>query len=449
MENKYLSFGRKLAYGSGDFASNLAFTFVSSFILIYLTDTVGLDSKIIGILMMISKLLDGVTDVFFGTLIDKTHSKMGKARPWMFWSTFPLGICVVLQFATPNAAVNLQYAYFFVIYTLMNAVFYTANNISYSAMSALITKNTNERVQLGVFRFIFALISAITISSITMGLVNTFGGGTAGWRMIAIIYAVALMVINTVSVLCVKEIPTESNDNEKVSFFNNLKYLTKNKYYLMILGIYILQNAMGGISNGVGIYFMAYVLGDGSLLGLFSMVGMLPMIIGLAFTPMLVKKWGMYKVNLIGMLVGMVICIPTAIAGLNKAIFPMLVFMMIRGFFFSPLTGTLTAIIAETSNYTRLKDNVQVDGVMFSCSSMGVKLGGGIGSAICGWLLAAGGYNGLAEIQTTSALNMITFMYVLVPPILYGLMTLIVWRLDIEKANKELSEKSEILPALN
>ena len=86
---KYMKWWQKLGYGAGDFGSNYALTFVTSFALIYMTDAVGLSAGIVGTLIMISKFLDGVTDVLFGTLMDRTRTKMGKARPWMFWSTFP------------------------------------------------------------------------------------------------------------------------------------------------------------------------------------------------------------------------------------------------------------------------------------------------------------------------------------------------------------------------
>ena len=94
-EKKYLNMGQKLAYGSGDLASNFAYTFVSGFVLMYLTNSVGLNSAVIGTLMLVSKMFDGFTDVMFGTLIDRTHSRMGKARPWMFWSTFLLAVCLI------------------------------------------------------------------------------------------------------------------------------------------------------------------------------------------------------------------------------------------------------------------------------------------------------------------------------------------------------------------
>ena len=98
-EKKYLKWYQKLAYGSGDLASNCSYGLVSSFVLLYLTGTLGLDSAIIGSLMLASKVLDGISDVIFGTLIDRTHSKLGKARPWMLFGQVGVSLCLFLLFA--------------------------------------------------------------------------------------------------------------------------------------------------------------------------------------------------------------------------------------------------------------------------------------------------------------------------------------------------------------
>ena len=88
MEKTYLKWYNKVGYGSGDIAGNVIYALLSSFVMIYLTDTVGLNAGVVGTLMMFSKLFDGVTDIFFGSMIDKTHTRMGKARPWMFGGFF-------------------------------------------------------------------------------------------------------------------------------------------------------------------------------------------------------------------------------------------------------------------------------------------------------------------------------------------------------------------------
>ena len=118
--------------------------------MVYLTDTVGLASGIVGTLIAVSKLFDGFTDVFFGSLIDKTHSRLGKARPWMIYGYIGCAITLVACFAVPaGMGKAAQYTWFFIAYTLLNGVFYTANNIAYSALPSLITKNSKERVQMG------------------------------------------------------------------------------------------------------------------------------------------------------------------------------------------------------------------------------------------------------------------------------------------------------------
>ena len=141
---------------------------------------------IVGTLIAVSKLLDGVTDIFFGSLIDKTHSKMGKARPWMLYGYIGCAITLVAIFAIPtNLGQFAQYAWFLIAYTLLNAVFYTANNMAYSALTALITKNSAEQVEMGSYRFMFAFATSLLIQSITLGAVTALGGGAAGWRTVA------------------------------------------------------------------------------------------------------------------------------------------------------------------------------------------------------------------------------------------------------------------------
>lgn len=179
-EKKYLKWYQKVAYGAGDLASNCSYGLVSSFVLLYLTGTMGLNSGIIGTLMLLSKVLDGISDVIFGTLIDRTHSRLGKARPWMLYGQIGVSACLFLVFAIPNGSPVMQYAYFFVMYTALNAVFYTANGIAYSSLTALITKNNNERVQLGSIRFMFAVVTNIVMGFCVTNMVEQFGGGAAG-----------------------------------------------------------------------------------------------------------------------------------------------------------------------------------------------------------------------------------------------------------------------------
>ncbi len=449
MEDKrYLKWYNKVGYGSGDLAANCIYGLLTSFVLIYLTDTVGLDAGIVGTLIMFSKFADGITDVFFGNLIDKTHSKLGKARPWMLWSEIGNSILLVAVFAIPESLGDTaKYAYFFIAYTLLNAIFYTANNIAYASLTSLITKNGNERVQMGSIRFMFSLATNLIVASITVGLVSKFGGGATGWRTVALIYAVIALVVNTVSVFSVKELSEEelsqgvetakNAPQEKISFGETFKLLVANKYFLMIAAFYILMYVQTGIA-GIGIYYMTYVIGNPAMLGTFSMAQMLPMVIGLAFTPALVKKFkGMYKVNFYGYTLAIVFRIGFIIGGYIGNIPMMLISSAIAGLCTSPVTGDINAVISAAAEYTVRTKGKHIEGAMFSCSSLGIKVGGGLGSAISGMLLAASGYVANAPQQAPSTINMLNFMYLWFPMISIVLISVIMYFLKVEKANAD------------
>jgi GPH family glycoside/pentoside/hexuronide:cation symporter len=448
-EKTYLSWYNKIGYGSGDIAGNVIYALLSAFVMIFLTDTVGMNAGVVGTLIAVSKLFDGVSDIFFGSLIDKTNSRMGKARPWMLYGYFGCAVCLVGIFYIP-AGVNpaALYAWFFIAYTLLNAGFYTANNIAYSALTALITKNNNERVQMGSIRFMFAFGTSMLIQTITVGLVAHFGGGAAAWRTVAIIYAIVGVLSNTFSVMSVKELsPEELADGEavqetaaeeKYTLIDAFKLLIQNKYYLMICASYILMQIYTSTLN-MGIYYMTYVLKNANLLGVFSWAINIPMIIGLLFTPVLVAKFGgMYKLNLMGYTVGTIGRLGVVIAGYLGSVPLMLACTAVAAIGMSPLQGDMNALIATCSEYTYLTHGKRVDGTMYSCTSLGTKLGGGIGTALAGWLLALSGYVGGAAEQTASTMNMLHIMYLWMPMIFNLLITLILTRLNVEKANEEL-----------
>lgn len=450
-EKRYLKWYNKVGYGAGDIAGNVVYAFLSSFVMIYLTNTIGLSAGIVGTLIAVSKLFDGVTDVFFGSMIDKTKSRMGKARPWMLYGYIGCAVTLAAIFAIPvNMGETAQYAWFFIAYTLLNAVFYTANNIAYSALTALVTKNSRERVEMGSYRFIFAFSTSLVIQSVTIKFVSALGSGAAAWRTVAIIYAVIGLIVNTVSALSVKELPEEELNesggtvDEKYSLIEAAKLLFSNKFYIMICVTYILQQIYTAMIN-MGIYYMTYILLNENLYPVFSWAINIPLIIALIITPALVARWkGIYKLNLVGYAVGTLGRALVVVAGYLGSVPLMLVFTAIAAFGMGPWQGDMNAVIANCSEYTYLTKHKRVDGTMYSCTSLGVKLGGGLGIAITGWLLEFSGFDGTAAVQSASCMNMLYFMYLWLPAIIALLMTLIMSRMNVEKANEELiSKKAE------
>ena len=451
-EKKYLKWYNKVGYGSGDIAGNVVYAFLTSFVMIYLTETVGLASGIVGTLIAFSKLLDGFTDVFFGSLIDKTHSKLGKARPWMLYGYIGCAVTLVACFAVPTSlGKTAQYTWFFLAYTLLNGIFYTANNIAYSALTSLITKNSKERVQMGSYRFIFAFSTSLIIQSITVAFVDVCGGGAAAWRFVAIIYALIGLVVNTISGLSVKELPEEElnsgieNDEEKkYGLVQAFKLLVKNKYYMMICGTYILQQLYSAMI-GAGIYYCTWVLKNKNLFGVFAWAVNIPLIIALIFTPTLVGKWkGMYKLNKRGYILATIARALVIVAGYMGSVPLMMLFTAVAALGQGPWQGDMNAVIAECSEYTYLTQGKRVDGTMYSCTSLGIKIGGGIGTAIVGWLLEISGYVGTNATQPTSAITMLQVMYLWLPFVFEILITILLSKMNVEAANEKLRREKGI-----
>ena len=249
--------------------------------------------------------------------------------------------------------------------------------------------------------------------------------------------------------MSVKELSAEELDEtddkdlqeqeEKYTMVQAAKMLFTNKYYLMICGTYVGTQLYASMLN-MGVYFMKNVLGDEGLLGDFSLAINIPLIIGLLITPYLVKKFnGMYKINLIGYVVAIIGRALVIVAGYMHNIPLMLVFTAVAAFGTSPLQGDLNALIASCSEYTFLTKGKRIDGTMYSCSSFGIKVGGSIGTAMCGWLLDSAGFIEQAAVQTASAMNMLHIVYLWLPLVMTVIVTLILSRLNVEKANEKLS----------
>ena len=443
-EKKYLKWYHKVGYGSGDIAGNCVYALLTAFMMIYLTDTVGLSMGIVSTLIAASKIFDGVTDFFFGKMIDNTNTRMGKARPWMLWPYIGCAITLVTCFSIPTSwGQTAQYIFFFLAYTLLNAVFFTANNIAYASLTALITRNTSERVQIGSLRFIFAFATKIVIEAVTIFAVTWLGGGVAGWRAIAIIYAVIGLITNTISVFSVKELPEadkeleeERREEHQLTFLQSFKFLLKNKYYVIICSSYILTQLYASVI-GMGTYYAKYILGNEEIFSTLSLAINITMVVALTILPVVIKKLGgMYKLNILGYLIAFAGRIGVMVAAYMGSLPLMLAFTALATVGIAPLQGDLNALIACCSEYTTLTTGHRLEGMMYSCSSLGIKVGGALGTAISGWLLAAAGYIKNAAVQVPSAVNMLNFLYLWMPIILCAAVAFLLVFLRVEKANE-------------
>ncbi|MFB7893616.1 MFS transporter [Microbacterium sp. NPDC056044] len=435
---------KKLAYAAGDFGGNYTWTFVSSFALFYLTTVVGLAAAMVGTLMLIARLLDGVTDIVIGGLIDKTRSRRGKARPWLFWSTFPLAISQIMLFNIPAGLNEFgRYAWFFVVYTLLGAFFYTASNLAYTTLLSLVTTDNRTRVSLTSFRVIGALVAVMILTSTTPSLVEAFGGGQLGWGLVATIYAGIFVVFTLITYFAVKELPAEvlaegiePPKETAALFWKRFALLLKNHYFWLLVTFFLVNYVAAGLGQASSFYYATYVLNDPSAIGLTTIVSLLPMVILLPFMPALAARISIRWSCVIGGLLGVV---GSGIALANNGSVPILLIgLAIGALGQAPIFAGIYTLVASTAENIHLKSGVRNEGTVFACVTIGVKVGSGVGVAIAGWMLSAGSFDATAAVQGPATIAAISAIFLLVPFILSIAKVPLLWAITVERANRRL-----------
>ena len=169
-----LSIKEKIGYALGDGAANIAWRGVSTFLFVFYTDVFGLNPAVVGLLMLIARFSDGIIDVLMGIVCDRTNSKYGKFRPWILWTAIPLGITLSLLFTSPNLDPTGKIIYAYATYLLFFLI-YTANNIPYGALMAVMTGDDKERTSLGSYRMVGAFVGGMLVQGALLFLVAYFG----------------------------------------------------------------------------------------------------------------------------------------------------------------------------------------------------------------------------------------------------------------------------------
>ena len=187
----------KIAYGGGDLASNLILVLSSTFVTFFYTDALGLNAAIIGMIMMVSRFLDGTSDIIMGFIVDKTRSKHGKARPWLLWLAIPITVSLILMFTVPQTGDFGKYVYVAITYNLVTTILYTAINIPYGALTSLMSRDQDQRMVINIFRMTMAQIGSLIINAITLPIVNSLGGSgdQKSWIITSVIYGSAALIL--------------------------------------------------------------------------------------------------------------------------------------------------------------------------------------------------------------------------------------------------------------
>jgi len=430
----------KLSYSVGDVAQNLVQTPLTAFLLFYLTDLVGIGAAIAGTILLFGQLLNGLTDLVIGYLIDKTETRWGKVRPWILFTAVPMAAFFVMSFSVPAALDQTgKIIWIAVAYAAVVAVFFTASNIAYSALLSVITPDPRARITLSSFRFFAAVLTILVVSSVTLPAITALGGGQTAWTTLASIYGAIMVATMAIVFFGTKErvAPQGEHSSTKQPARVLFRSIFRNKYFFVVIGLFICFFVFNGVTQASGVYFAGDVLGDPNVYGLLSIAGLIPVLVGIPFMPVAFRRFGKRRLFLLGsgvMLVGSLI----PLLGPDKLAI-VLAGQLVRGVGGVPFAVGLFAIVADVVDYGEYRFGVRADGLTYSAVTIGLKAGSGIGAGLTGWVLAAGGYAAGAT-QSAAAISSIVALYLYIPAALVVVIGILASLFTIERHESAIRE---------
>lgn len=444
---RYLKTWQYLTYGSGNAGIVLSANFITNFIIIFIAKCyLSMDVGIVGTLMLVAKLLDGVTDFIFGAIMDRCHSKYGKARPWLIGGAVPLGISGILLFFIPETGGWLPYAYFFVFYLMYNAVSYTIVMLSYNAMNALITKIDSERVTMNVVSYTVVLFANILINSLTLGTVEALGNTASSWRIVMTAFTTIGTILILLSGLTVKELPQDDETNShahalpKHSLGDDLRSVFKNPYFIWAILYAVVVNFVLTSNLSLSLYYCEINLKDINIYSSLSVVVLLACLPGLFVAPKIVAKLGTFKCNVfvsLFMVVLILLSLPFAFMDtVNRPLF--YVIFCIRFLPFGVLCASIAPIVPSLVRYSYLQTGKHLEGLLYSSSSIGGKISSGIAAAMPGWILSGIGYVADATAQSEATVAGMNFWFYALPIISGILIVFVFSKLNVETGIQKL-----------
>ena len=430
--------GERVSYGLGDFGCNIIYTAMSAFLLFYYTDYAGVSAFAVGAIMMISRVFDGISDLIMGVIVDRTKSRFGKARPWLLRMCVPFAIAGVLLFSVPSTWSDTpKLIYVFITYNLVSTVIYTAINVPYSALNALMTPDPYERSVLSIFRNLLATAGTLTINTFTLPLVEFFGDNPAAWTKTFMVFGVVAIIAFMINFLGTKErvvsvSDMQNGEHKDVPFIAGVKALFVNKYWILMTLMLALFFLMYAINGGSTVYYAKDILGDKDLVATINGIFNVVQILGMFFIAMLVKKYGKRNIFALGLVLDIVGIL--FLHYLHSEMWMIVVSSLIRGIGNACGGATMWAMVSDTIDYGEWKTGYRTEGLVNSACSFGWKIGNGLGSALLGLILEIGGYVGTAAVQSAEALEAIEFSFIWVPVMVYvsGLVIMYFFKLDKE-----------------
>nr|WP_321411986.1 MFS transporter [uncultured Carboxylicivirga sp.] len=460
-----ISLGEKIGYSLGDLAANLVFQTLITYLAFFYTDIYGLENNDASLIMLIVGLVAAFSfNPVIGVLADRTKSRWGKFRPWILYSSVPLGVMALLAFSTPDFAYKGKLIYAAVTYTLL-LLLYASSNLPYSALSGVITGDMAERNSISSIRFVAVMFAQFFVQVFMLPIIEYAGGGdkAAGIEQVITWMAIVGTIMLLITFFTTKERIVPSSEQES-SLKNDLSDLVKNRPWIIMLILTVLVFVTLAMKGGSYVYYFNYYVDEVALasfispilyffdsvgmnffgsdptsagFGLFNAGGIIFMLIGIAFSKRLADRFGKRDVFGISLFISTLFILAFVLFP-PKGVGWMFVSQVFHGFFYGITTPLLWAMIADVADYSEWKNNRRATAIIFSAMMMGLKAGLSIGGALVAWILGLYGYvnaascsgNELIQPETVSTGSKMLISVFAAIPFLIGVILLFFYKIN-------------------
>lgn len=414
----------------------------------FYTTKMGMASGTVGTVLLVSKIFDAISDLFMGKIVDKTNTKTGKARPWLLRMVIPAFLACVLLFTVPKSMGALRYVYALITSVFASAIVYTAIAVPYYTMMSYKTKSSEEKGKMGTWRaavgYAIGVACGIGLIPITVAL----GDDQRAW----IIFGLILGVLSAVCVYITYKFSREIYHDEgemakkeaKVSILQGVKMLLGNKYWIIITIVGVAMNILYGIILVAPLYYGLLIMDNPGFYSTVNTVNIFPSVIGFLTVGLWIKKFGLAGTAKWAAVIGIVGCIVRMTVPTNSIVF--LAGGVLMMYATIPLISVLPAMTLNTAEANMQKHGVRITGMTNASNSFVGKLGGGVGGALIGWVLAAGGFDAFNAglIGVTAGLK--TAVYALnsyIPLAMFVVIFLFLFRYKYEEMLPEIIKQNE------
>ena len=433
----------KIGYGFGDMSSSTFWKVFSYYLPIFYSNIFGLTLVDAGVLLLVTRVWDAVSDPMMGIIADRTNTRWGKYRPYLLWVAPLFSICGILLFTTPDWEYGAKLIWAYVTYILMMTV-YTGINVPYGAMLGVMTDDSNEKTVFSSFRMFFAYGGSFIALAIWEPLTNMFGGYKSPdgwfWGMVCISAACFVMFI-----LCFLLTREHLKTVSTVSVGSDFKSLLSNKPWWLLIGAALCSNLFNTARGATVAYFFLDIIGQDVKLnffgleflfyaGLFLSIGEVSNMAGVALCVPIANKLGKKTTFILVNAVLLVLSVAFFFVPVTQSGFwTMLVLQVLISIFTGIMSPLIWSMYADVSDYAELKFHTASTGLIFSSASMAQKFGGAIGGAGVMWLLSAVGYItdsaqlSAGVVQPESALLMLRWLMSFIPAAVAALAIVVVW----------------------